>query len=401
MIESVLRAPIAALAWVASSLWSFGCSAETPRASAPDPIVTSLAPQDHITQLSDVPGSYEWWNFYAEDASGDCSLSAIFMSANLFDVNYRRAVRAWQASPQQEPPPRPEDAWLLQLNLTIDGEKFFTNVRQWPETTVEFARDRPAGRIGDSTFEVIEEEGKPVFRILLDAPDATNSYRLQGELELREGAPGFTVKRGMYDGIEGGNRHAWQLPLGLPMAKGSFRELRRDGSTSLPERGIEGRGYVDHMWGEGLLGDVLSSWHFGTADLGEESKLVYVWLVPIDQGLPHGFLFFISAGQMPVTRRIENLVSLEQRQGGMGLAFDAHYLLELDDGGQVRVAFEDKLGEDWPFQVSGATTVDVAIPGVVETKGVRAVGEYLLQSGIDSDTYAALFEFMDQMEWNP
>ena len=45
--------------------------------------------------------------------------------------------------------------------------------------------------------------------------------------------------------------------------------------------------------------------------------------------------------------------------------------------------------------------LDVAIPGVVERKGAKAVGEYLLQSGIDSETYAALFDVMDQMEWNP
>jgi len=377
-----------------------GCS-EAATEPEPDPIVTALTARDHVTQLSDVPGSYEWWNLYAESASGDASLSVIFLSANLFDAHYRRDVRAWQASPGESSAPRPSDAWLLQLNLTIDGKKVFTNIRQWPGATAEFSRTHPQGRIGDSSFEAFEEAGQTVFRIVLDAPDMTNSQRLQGQLELRAGAPGFRVTRGMYDGIPGGDKHHWELPLGLPLTNGTVRVVARDGSVTVPERPIVGRGYTDHMWGEGLLGDVLSSWHFGTVDVGMEGKVAYVWLTPSTPGPSHGYAFFIPPGQMPVTRRISALPSVERREGAMGLSFDARYALELEGEGRIDVTFDEALGEDWPFQVSGETGVDIAIPRVIERVGARGVGEYLLQSGIDSEAYEKAFDLVDQMDWNP
>jgi hypothetical protein len=376
-----------------------GCS-EPATDSGPEPIVTALTARDHVTHLSDVPGSYEWWNFYAESASGDVSLSVIFLSANLFDAHYRRDVRAWQASPGESSAPRPSDAWLLQLNLTIDGKKVFTNIRQWPGVTAEFSPTEPRGRIGDSSFEAVEQGGQTVFRIVLDAPDMTNSQRLQGQLELRAGAPGFRVTRGMYDGIPGGGKHHWELPLGLPLTNGTVRVVARDGSVTVPEQPIVGRGYTDHMWGEGLLGDVLSSWHFGTVDLGMEGKLVYVWLTS-NEGPSHGFSFFVVPGQLPITRRLLGLTPFEQREGAMGLTFDARYALALEEGGRVDVTFDDALGEDWPFQVSGETGVDIAIPGVIERVGARGVGEYLLQSGIDSEAYEKAFDLVDQMDWNP
>ncbi len=364
-----------------------------------DGLAQKLSFEDHASKLSDVPGSYEWWNFFAEDAAGHLSVSAIFMSANLFDLNYRKAVYAWKANPESAPAPRPGDYWLLQINVSLNGEKIFSNIRRWPGHTAEFSRDKPRGRIGSSSFEAADESGGTVFRVSLDAPDITNNLRLKGDLEFKSSAPGFTPVGGMYGSMPGGSLHAWNFPLGLPEFSGKLRVVRRDGADEMSERQVSGRGYMDHMWGEGLLGDALKSWHFGTADRGSAGRVVYVWLVPAAaQADPFGYIFLITPGAMPRILPVESLTSISRAAGFFGLQYDSAYSLNTRAGDRLTVHIQTPLGEDWPFQVSGPSKLELYLSDSGE-ENLAGVTEYLLQSGIDDPNYETLFNLVDQMEW--
>jgi len=389
------------LRWVARLLLlgeclAVGCGGEETS------LLRKVAVGEMASQLSDEPGSYEWFNFYAEEDGGRTSLSAIFFPANLFDCAYRKAVREWQADPANAPRPRPSDFWLLQVNLTVDGKKVFTNLRRWPDATAEFPADQPRGRIGNSTFQWTETPDGPGFLVRLEAPDMTNDSRLVAEMDFRTSVPGFAVSGGIYGPIPGGERHQWQFPLGLPRTRVTLRVDHRDGTPVLPERSFTGGGYVDHMWGRGLLGDVLGSWDFGTTPMPDGGRVIHVWLTPADPGVPsHGWVFRVSPGRPARAFPIQEVIRSEPRTGVMGLPFSGDLRMVLDSGGSLRVRFGEALGEDWPFQVSGASVVDVDLPGDVHATGLSGVAEYLLQAAIDDEGYCQAAAIIDLLEWKP
>lgn len=362
-----------------------------------------VLPEDIPSKLSEEPGSYEWFNFYAESEDGQASLSAIFFSANLFDCSYRKAVRDWQADPEGAPRPRLADHWLLQLNLSINGTKVFTNLRRWPDTAVDFPRDAPRGRVGDSSFEWTPSPEGGTFRVHLDAPDMTHDSRLKGEMVLESAAPGFAVADGgMYRSFPNGLNHEWQLPVGLPRTRVTFRVERRDGTVVIPEQSFSGSGYVDHMWGRGLLGDLLTSWDFGTTPLPDGGRLIHVWLTPADRSVPpSGWVFRVRPGRMAKPWPIVAAHPSDPRTGQMGLPFPGDLRLDLEGGGHVRVRLGSVLGEDWPFQVSGPSVVDVQLPGDLSEEGLRGVAERLVQQAIDDEEYCNAAAVIDRLPWNP
>jgi len=366
-------------------------------------VLRETRPDEMASRLSDEPGSYEWFNFYAESDDGRTSVSAIFFPANLFDCAYRRAVREWRADPAGAPKPRPADHWLLQLNVTVDGTKVFTNLRRWPGATAEFPPDQPRGRAGDSTFQWFPSEGGGRFHVHLDAPDMTNDSRLQGEMDLDSASPGFAVAGGgLYAPIPRGTDHDWQMPVGLPRTRVSFRVVRRDGSVAVPDRTFEGGGYVDHLFGRGLLGDVLESWYFGTTPLPDGGRVLHLWLTPADPAIaPYGWVFRVRPGSAAQALPITGCSPSAPRTGALGLAFFGDLRLDLGSAGSLRVRFGEGLGEDWPFQVSGPSTVDLEWPGEAPVQGLPGVAEHLVQSAIDDDTYCQAAAIIDLLEWKP
>lgn len=360
-------------------------------------------PDEMASQLSDEPGSYEWFNFYAESSDGGTSVSAIFFPANLFDCAYRQAVRQWREHPDRVPRPRPGDYWLLQLNVAVNGTKVFTNLRRWPGTTTDFPRDSPRGRIGDSTFQWFPTEQGGRFHVHLDAPDMTNDARLLADMDLEAAAPGFEVAAGgLYRPIPGGMDHRWQMPLGLPRTQVTFRVIRRDGSIAVPETTFTGGGYVDHLWGKGLLGDVLDSWYFGTTALPDGGRVLHLWLTPADpEVVPYGWVFRVRPGSPAQGFPVKEFLPSNPRTGALGLAFFGDLQFGLGPAGNLRVRFGENLGEDWPFQVSGPSTVDLDLTGDLVTQDLPGVAEHLMQSAIDDPTYCQAAAIIDLLEWRP
>lgn len=357
---------------------------------------------DEVSRLSDEPGSYEWWNFFAFDSSGDLGISMIFLSANLWDVDYRNATYAYRDNPEGVTKPVPGDYYLLQLNVTQGGRKVFSTMRNPPGTTAEFFPDEPRGRIGQSTFSGSLDNGFKVFQVHIDSPDLNNLLRLEVEVEFRESAPGFTVDgSGLYGRIPGGSRHQWEWPLGYPETNGTIKITDRAGAVLL-DRSFTGGGYTDHMWGEGLCGDMLDSWYFGRLDLGDQGALIYVWLTPkSDTVKPYGYVFRIPIGQLAEALEIEDFIGTEPDRGIYGLEYFSRITMNLEGGGRVESRFGNPAGEDWPFQVAGPAVISARLPGDIEVVEQPGLGEYLWQPGIDSEEYRFMFSVLPGLPWYP
>jgi hypothetical protein len=357
---------------------------------------------DEVSRLPDAPGSYEWWNFYAFDSSGDLGLSMIFLSANLWDIGYRDAAYAYRENPEAVSRPVPADYFLLQLNISKGGVNIFSTMRNPPGTTAEFFPDEPRGRIGSSTFSGSLDNGLKVFQVRIDAPDLSNLLRLEAEVEFREASPGFTVDGpGLYGRIPGGELHQWEWPLGYPETGGTVKITDRAGAVIL-DRSFTGGGYTDHMWGEGLCGDMLDSWYFGRLDLGERGALVYVWLTPRSESTaPYGYVFRIRKGRPAEALEIEEFIGAEADRGSYGLDFFSLITMNLKGGGTVESRFGNPAGEDWPFQVAGPAAISARLPGDIEVTEQPGLGEYLWQPGIDSQEYRLMFSVLPGFPWYP
>lgn len=359
--------------------------------------------EDDASGLSDEPGSHEFWNFFAFDREGDLGISMIFLSADMWNVDYREAAYAWREDPVSHARPVPGEHFLLQLNVTKGTEKVFTTIRVPPGATAEFSSDGPQGRIGGSTFSGSLADGIKTFEVSIDSPDLTNSLRLEAEVEFAALSPGFAVDGlGIFGGIPGGTLHHWQWPIGYPLTGGSVRVTDREGAVVLEESFSGGGGYVDHMWGEGFMADMLDSWYFGRLELGEHGALIYVWLTPRDEEVePYGRVFRIPRGEPAAMHQVTGFTGSDVTVNAYGLEYCRGLTFALDGGGTVSARFGDPAVEDWPFQAAGPATISAMIPGDISVSELPGLGEYLWQPGIDGETYKFLYSTLDDFPWYP
>ncbi len=360
--------------------------------------IRPLTLADDASHLPTEPGSYEWWNFFgasADPADPTLAVSAIFMPANLFDTRYRRAVHHHRDTPGSSPP-EPAAFPLLQVNVSHRGRKVFSTVRNPPGTTTDFARDRPAGRIGASHFEADTIGGVTTYEVHLDLPDMTNLKALRGVLRFSSPHGGCAFGGGgIYAPIPGGDRHQWQFPLTLPEVEGRLRVVDRRGRTRV-EADLAGTGYTDHCWGAGLTGDVLESWTFGRADLGPAGAAIAIWLVPrvgphagAGTRAGHGRVLRLHPDGSVVCHEAVELVERDPWHGALGMPYHGDVTFRLRDG-WLRMRFPRRLGEDWPFQVSGEGRFDVEIADDVTARAARGPVEHLSQPRIDDPFFGFL-----------
>ena len=355
-----------------------------------------LRPDEDGSHLSPTPGAYEWWNFFASDPQRGLTVSAIFMPANLFDTDYRRAVHRHRRG--LGPAPDPRRHGLLQLNVVSRGRKVFSSIRNPPGTTAGFDTEVAAGRIGSSHFHGgTDDEGATTYRVHLDAPTMTNLGRLRAELSFREPAGGVRVGGGgLFAGLPGGAAHHWQFPLGLPAVRGHVQVEGAGGRTIL-ESDLAGSGYTDHFWGPSLLGDCLDSWYFGRADLGERGALIVVWLTPRDAGAaPCGRMLRLRPDAAATIAAISSLHRRRPRRGRFGFAY--HRELELlSPMGRVRASF-GPLIEDWPFQVAGEGRFEISLAGEPPAVATGPI-EHLRQADIDDPLFALMDRSLRHLPW--
>ena len=361
---------------------------------------------DDRSQISTVPGSYEWWNFFAAESGGydgeNVSISTIFNPADLFNLDYRKAVYDWRRDPENLSAPDPLDYPLLQINVTQGEKKLFSTIAVPEGTATEFSHQEAYGRFYTETREssfrgYYDENGLKTFEVIINAVDTFTRRTLEARVIFKEEAPGFTIdNQGLYGMIKGGaGRHHWQSSIGFPRTQAEILIRTERGKEILNHRFQDGTGLADHMWGEGLLGDVLKSWYWGKVDLGDDGILIYVYLTPryeSDEQRPYGRVFLISPqGGLPELIEVSSMNVLASHKGSSGLTFNSHFRLALVGGGFVEVQFGNPAVEDWPFQVAGPSQVDILIPGIVEKSDQAGIGEFLSQKEIDAPLFQILY----------
>lgn len=366
-------------------------------------IVRPLSLQDDASRRSDEPGQHEWWNFFAEDAQGSVSISAIFLNGNMFDVNYRVALELHRADPAIHPVPLPADYPLLQLNVIQDGEKRFSTIRLPPETTTEFEFNRPYGRIGESWFEGIEERGERIWRVHIRSPDMLNLHRLEADIEYRDFSRAFTIADGgFFSPIPQGSESGIHFPVAGSITTGHVRILNRLGRVLLDEE-LAGGGHTDHLFGR-FYSDLVRAYYFGRLRLGVEGDMVYYYHFPLDTRIsPYGWLIRIpQGGELPAAYVIESLTQSEPETGSFGLDYHAVIEMTLQGGGRARV-FMERTGssEDWPFQITGLGHFNVVIPGDVTAIDAEGIAEYGFFDGLDSPLFRFLHSLLDLVPWFP
>lgn len=146
---------------------------------------------DDASKLSTTPGSYEWWNFFAAENGGygdeAVSISTIFNPADLFNLEYRRAVYEWRKNPESMLAPDPRDYPLLQINVTQGDKKLFSTINVPSGTITEFPKDRAFGLVESGGLEssftgYYDEQGVKTFEVKIDALDTFTKRRLQAEI---------------------------------------------------------------------------------------------------------------------------------------------------------------------------------------------------------------------------
>lgn len=366
--------------------------------------------QDDASKISSEPGSYEWWNFFASEQGGydqdNLSISMIFNPADLFNADYRRAVFRWRSNPERYPVPDPFEYSLLQLNVTVGSRKLFTRIKNPKGTVTEFSKERPYGKFtsGDNECSFngyLDENGIKTYEVKINQWDMLRLKRLEANIIFRERSSGFTIDgQGMYGRIPGGaGLHHWQSSLGYPETEGTVIIHRPGPLPDFKRRFKGGTGLADHMWGQGLCGDMLHSWYFGKIELDENGTLVYVYLTPaknVKNAEPYGHVFLIPGhGGLPGVFEIVSMDMSGKRTGRFRLDYYSRLKMGLPDNGKIDVKFGDPAVEDWPFQVVGPSVVSIDIPGKITREKIPGIGEYLQQDKIDDPVFRVLYAMLN------
>ena len=349
---------------------------------------------DDASKLSREPGSYEFWNFYAYQPG--FSIGMIFNSSDFTNPVHRRAVHEYRKDSANSPMPNPGDYTLLQLTV-MDGEtKVFASLKNPSGVTTEFATDRPYGRIGQSTFRGTIEDGTKTYYVHIDSPDMDDQNRLEANIKIRAVSPGFTLAGdGIYAGIPGGRSHQWQHVIGYPVTSGTVRVKNQDGEVMFEKELSKGGGYCDHLWGEGLLGDVVDAYHCGKLELGPQGSLFYVWLTPHDKTIDaYGYVYRIPKNDRIASLfKILEFVTADSATGTFGLEYFKDLTMKLEGSGQVNVICGTPPGEDWWFQISGPASFSACIPGDIDVADEPGVwSEYFWFPALEDPQYCALFQ---------
>lgn len=356
------------------------------------------------SRRADEPGQHEWWNFFAQDEATGVGVSTIFLNGNMFDVDYQSAWDAYREDPGSVPAPLPSDYILLQLNVSKDDKKVFTSIKLPPETTWEFSRDRPYGRIGDSWFEAVEEGGEIVWRVHIDSPDMFNWLRLEADLEYRDAARAFTVADGGFFGpVPGGGESGIHFFVARPVVRGHVRIRDRFGKVSL-DQDISGGGHCDHVFGR-FYSDLVRSYYFGRLEQRLDGDLAYFYHFPRQPEVPaYGWLVRIPGkpGMRPRAYAVTSLAEEAPARGDFGLDYYAEIEMQLAGGGFVRTFMErTAASEDWPFQITGAGHFDVDVPGDVRAQGAIGLAEYGYFDGLKDPLFRFLSSLLKFIPWLP
>ncbi len=178
--------------------------------------------------------SFEWWYF---DSLMDDGTAAVVTFSDNFGGSRKRRVS---------------------LDLTTPDGKHRTLNVDFDEAVV-FAKDHTLAKLGPHLF----EGNLDTYKIYVDA---NNPQRLGVDLVLKRLAPSFRAATGY---VSAGDKYfAWlnAVPYGEVIGTVTI-----DGKKI----NVKGNGYHDHNWGNAPISDLLDSWWWGRASVGDRRIVTY------------------------------------------------------------------------------------------------------------------------------
>jgi hypothetical protein len=198
------------------------------------------------------PGGYEVWRVEAEDEKGDVRMAAALWAGSPTDRVYRRAYERYMRRPTRQRPPVPGDCSGATVTVWRGG-------RLWCEISTRaeaFAAsdERVEVRVGGN--ELVEVDGGLKLVVGEGAVAGEWTFWSPKSSAVWEGSfPSRVMTRG---------EHRWIVPAGAYRVEGAMRVGRE-------RLAMSGRGYHDHWYGTGPLGEGMRRWMRGRLLLEERT----------------------------------------------------------------------------------------------------------------------------------
>jgi hypothetical protein len=109
------------------------------------------------------PGGYEWWQFDADDASGDLTAQITFYDGFAFDPEYLRRYRRYRRWPTKHAPPVAREFPCVTLLVRRDGSLWVRSVERFPPGTFVGSPQRLEIRMGENRL--AREDGELVLSL--------------------------------------------------------------------------------------------------------------------------------------------------------------------------------------------------------------------------------------------
>ena len=217
------------------------------------------------------PGGYESWRFDAESSSGDVRLVAEMGEGDPYSAEYFRRYLRYRRRPTRTPPPLPSEYPYAHFGV-YQGQRLLGQFKaQFPPDQFSASAQRPDVRLGANEFTLepdgglsLRLRGVPVSRTWRgdrSDPGACASAQLtfrpvlpHAPREVSPPVPGA-----------GADEHRWVVANPLCEVAGTVFLTAAPDANGRGGREIDfrGRGYHDHVYGTGPLGNTFRRWMRG------------------------------------------------------------------------------------------------------------------------------------------
>lgn len=215
--------------------------------------------------------AYEWWYFDAVSDDGRDVLVVIFLTNFIFSPRYNQSTQIHHAPPydtgrETHSPPRFP---AVVCCLYRDGRPLIRSITEHDAHDFTASTVTPACRIGDSSFEYMNDENNPRYELNLD-------IKLRAQRHLKAHFAWRTVEASLLETAahaSAPNRHEWNMVAPHCHVEGSFRITDRDKHAR--ETVWTGTGYHDHNRDTRPLTATVAEWQWGRAHFPTATAIFY------------------------------------------------------------------------------------------------------------------------------
>ena len=336
---------------------------------------------DDVWHADAGPGAYEWWYFDAASADGRDALVVIFLADFIFSPRFNRRAAEHARGEANRDAARGPRFPAVAVSFYRDGRPLLRAVNEYAAADFEARADRPAGRIGRSSFRLETSARGSTFHISLDEP-LRRGRRLAASLAWEVAEGGFSdreiVDGGGEDSDERGRgAHEWNMVAPRCGVEGSLSVVGPGGAREFAGQ-FRGTGYHDHNRDRRWLPDAVEAWHWGRAHFADTTAVFYAYR---ERGaaMPVTRLFLVRRGAL--SAHPARLTGRSVRRHVFGLRYARRLRLEAEEPGATLSVRQRRVvdGSFFYLRFLGEATLDdregppQTAPAVTELLAPRAL----------------------------